>query len=64
MAAVWGWVIVSCFTMCVGLSMAEIVSSVPSAGGECPKNSAIQLLLCTICKRASTGLLQKWPAAF
>src|ERR1700761_7794212 len=29
---VWGWIISSCFTMLIGLSMAEICSSYPSAG--------------------------------
>jgi amino acid transporter len=28
-----GWIIVSFFTMFVGLSMAEIVSAIPTAGG-------------------------------
>ncbi|KAI0804728.1 APC amino acid permease [Irpex lacteus] len=30
---VWGWVIVSCFTMLVGLAMAEICSAHPTSGG-------------------------------
>ncbi|TFK20172.1 APC amino acid permease [Coprinopsis marcescibilis] len=30
---VWGWVIVSCFTMSVGLAMAEICSAHPTSGG-------------------------------
>jgi amino acid transporter len=29
---VWGWIICSCFTIIVGLSMGEICSSYPSAG--------------------------------
>ena len=29
---IWGWIIASVFTMFVGLSMAEICSSYPSAG--------------------------------
>lgn len=30
---VWGWVIVSFMTMFVSLSMAEVVSAIPTAGG-------------------------------
>lgn len=30
---VWGWVIVSFMTMFVALSMAEVVSAIPTAGG-------------------------------
>ncbi|EPS95406.1 hypothetical protein FOMPIDRAFT_1168680 [Fomitopsis schrenkii] len=30
---VWGWVVVACFTMCVGLAMAEICSAHPTSGG-------------------------------
>ncbi|KAF9039295.1 APC amino acid permease [Panaeolus papilionaceus] len=30
---VWGWVVVSCFTMLVGLAMAEICSAHPTSGG-------------------------------
>ncbi|KAJ3186441.1 hypothetical protein HK101_009637 [Irineochytrium annulatum] len=29
----WGWLIVAAFTMCVGLSMAEICSAFPTSGG-------------------------------
>lgn len=32
-AAVWGWVMVSVFTMLMALSMAEIASAYPLAGG-------------------------------
>ncbi|KAK9800852.1 hypothetical protein WJX73_010469 [Symbiochloris irregularis] len=32
-AAMWGWVVVSFFTLVVGLAMAEIVSGLPSSGG-------------------------------
>ena len=31
--AVWGWILVACMTLTVGLSMAEIVSSLPTSGG-------------------------------
>ncbi|KAF8321660.1 APC amino acid permease [Clavulina sp. PMI_390] len=30
---VWGWVVVSFFTMMVGLAMAEVCSSIPTSGG-------------------------------
>jgi amino acid transporter len=30
---VWGWIIVSLFTLCISLGMAEICSSYPTAGG-------------------------------
>jgi amino acid transporter len=30
---VWGWVVVACMTMLVGLSMAEICSAHPTSGG-------------------------------
>ncbi|KAI0699002.1 APC amino acid permease [Cytidiella melzeri] len=30
---VWGWVVVACFTMLVGLSMAEVCSAHPTSGG-------------------------------
>ncbi|KAJ5730830.1 uncharacterized protein N7483_005338 [Penicillium malachiteum] len=30
---VWGWVLVSCLIMCVGISLAEITSVYPTAGG-------------------------------
>ncbi|KAF9555705.1 APC amino acid permease [Agrocybe pediades] len=30
---VWGWVVVSCFTMLVGLAMAEVCSAHPTSGG-------------------------------
>ncbi|KJA24697.1 hypothetical protein HYPSUDRAFT_214332 [Hypholoma sublateritium FD-334 SS-4] len=30
---VWGWVVVACFTMLVGLAMAEICSAHPTSGG-------------------------------
>ncbi|KAI0708795.1 amino acid/polyamine transporter I [Fomitopsis betulina] len=30
---VWGWVVVACFTVCVGLAMAEICSAHPTSGG-------------------------------
>jgi len=30
---IWGWAVVSLFTMCVGLGMAEICSAYPTAGG-------------------------------
>ncbi|CAF1317235.1 unnamed protein product [Adineta ricciae] len=33
MVMVWGWILVSLFTICVGLSMAEICSAYPTAGG-------------------------------
>lgn len=55
MAAVWGWVITSCFTMCVGMAMAEIVSSVPSAGGVfllLHQGVVMLLMLCTSCSCA------------
>lgn len=32
-AIVYGWVVTGCFTMIVGLSMAEICSSYPTSGG-------------------------------
>ncbi|KAH9920626.1 amino acid/polyamine transporter I [Fomitopsis serialis] len=30
---VWGWIVVACFTMCVGLAMAEVCSAHPTSGG-------------------------------
>ncbi|EMD35719.1 hypothetical protein CERSUDRAFT_115678 [Gelatoporia subvermispora B] len=30
---VWGWIIVACFTICVGLAMAEVCSAHPTSGG-------------------------------
>lgn len=30
---VWGWIVVSLFTLCIGLGMAEICSAFPTAGG-------------------------------
>ncbi|KDQ50336.1 hypothetical protein JAAARDRAFT_142165 [Jaapia argillacea MUCL 33604] len=30
---VWGWIVVACFTMCVGMSMAEVCSAHPTSGG-------------------------------
>lgn len=33
LALTWGWLLVSCFVMCVGLCMAEICSTYPTAGG-------------------------------
>ncbi|KAL5521896.1 TPO5_1 [Sanghuangporus sanghuang] len=30
---VWGWVVISCFTMIVGLAMAEVCSAHPTSGG-------------------------------
>lgn len=30
---VWGWIVVSLFTLCIGLGLAEICSAFPTAGG-------------------------------
>ncbi|EJD39552.1 APC amino acid permease [Auricularia subglabra TFB-10046 SS5] len=51
---VWGWVVVSFFTMMVGLAMAEICSSTPTSGGPYfwaaklspPKHAAFASWLC------------------